>query len=202
LSPARDDETNVIEDEEETKSTPAIVSLLLRGLVVVAIAAFMGGAVWYARNEAMKGSSATITLSTNKGTQPAGARPAATTPTMPPDIKVLAMLRATMLAVDHGMKTGNFTVLRDLGAASFRKANSAAKLGQIFTSLAAQNVDLLATAVVDPQFAKRPELTPEKMLYLTGIFPIQPRGAAFEVLLELEDGDWRVFAIAIAPVAQ
>lgn len=188
----------MFEDEEPPKPANSLLPLILRGLAVVAIVAFMGGAVWYARNEAAKGASATIQLTTNKGTPAAQA----VAPTMPPDIKVLAMLRATMLAVDHGMKTGNFTVLRDLGASSFRKANSAAKLGQIFTTLATQNVDLLGTAVVAPQFAKAPALTPEKMIYLTGIFPIQPRGAAFEVLLELEDGDWRLFAIAIAPVAQ
>lgn len=199
------DENNVFEDEEPVRSSSAILPLVLRGLAVVAIAALMGGAVWYARNEAIKGSSATIQLSTNKGTQPHGvSKPSSTapTPTMPPDGKVLALLRATMLAIDHGMKTGNFTVVRDLGSSSFRKANSAAKLGQVFANLAENQVDLLATAVVEPQFAKAPALTPEKMLYLTGLFPIPPRAAAFEMLLELEDGDWRIFAIAIAPVVQ
>jgi hypothetical protein len=198
----RDDNGYVIEEEEQARPRGAILPLLLRGLAVVAIAAFMGGAIWYARNEAIKGSSATITLTTIKGTQPSGARAAAATPTMPPDIKILAMLRATMLAVDHGMKTGNFTVLRDLGATSFRKSNSAARLGEIFSNLATNNVDLLPTAVVDPVFAKAPALTPEKMIYVTGIFRVEPRAAAFELLFELEDGDWRIFAIAIAPVVQ
>lgn len=111
------------------------------------------------------------------------------------------MLRGTLLAVDHGIKTGNYTVLRDLGATSFRKANSAAKLAQIFGNLSSQGLDLLATAVVDPNFTKPPIITPERMIYLTGIFPIQPRPVAFEILLELDEGQWRIYAIAIAPAA-
>lgn len=197
------DEHHVIEDEEQTTPPSGILPVVLRGIAVIAIAALMGGAVWYARNEAIKGSSATIHLSSIKGTQPQAAKPAnGATPSLPPDGKILALLRATMLAIDHGMKTGNFTVVRDLGATSFRKSNSAAKLGQIFNSLSANQVDLLATAVVEPQFTKPPMLTPEKMLYLTGLFPIPPRAAAFEMLLELEDGEWRIYAIAIAPVVQ
>lgn len=177
---------------------PAVV----RTLVVVAVAGLMGGAVWYARNEAGDSSSATISLSALKDARPAGAKPGQPAATLPPQGKVLALFRATMLAIDHGMKTGNFTVVRDLGSVSFRKSNSAAKLGQIFESLGANQVDLLAAAIVDPQFTKAPSLTPEKMLYLTGLLPIAPRAAAFEMLLELEDGEWRVFAVAIAPVTQ
>jgi hypothetical protein len=163
----------------------------------------MGGAVWYARNEANSSSSATISLSALKATAPKGTKPAASPEAkLPPQGKILALFRATMLGIDHGMKTGNFTVVRDLGSTSFRKSNSAAKLGQVFDSLSANQVDLLAAAVVDPQFTKAPTLTPEKMLYLTGLLPIAPRAAAFEMLLELEDGEWRIFAVAIAPVTQ
>lgn len=193
----------MFEDEEQLeRPAPRLLPLIIRGVAVIAIAALMGGAIWYARNQAMQSSSATIHLLGNKGTQPAEAKPATQTPTMPPDGKILALFRATMIAVDHGMKTGNFTVVRDLGATSFRKSNSAAKLGVIFQSLAANNVDLLGSAVVEPQFAKPPAMTPEKMLYLTGLVPVQPRAAAFEILFALEDGDWRIYAIAIAPVVQ
>lgn len=146
------------------------------------------------KSEASKDASTTIQLSTEKVAT--GPRPQ-----LPSSISILAMLRGTLLAVDHGIKTGNYTVLRDLGATSFRKANSAAKLAQIFGNLSSQGLDLLATAVVDPNFTKPPIITPERMIYLTGIFPIQPRPVAFEILLELDEGQWRIYAIAIAPAA-
>ncbi|MDZ4739544.1 MAG: hypothetical protein SGJ03_06545 [Alphaproteobacteria bacterium] len=124
--------------------------------------------------------------------------PVAATPKLPQPIALLAMLRSTLLAVDHGNKTGNFTVLRDLGSPSFRDANSAAKLAQIFANLPVQGVDLLAAAVVDPTYTKQPVITPERMIYLTGVFPIQPRTVAFEVLYEITGGQWRVYGIAIS----
>ncbi len=122
----------------------------------------------------------------------------AAAPMLPQPIALLAMLRSTLLAVDHGNKTGNFTVLRDLGSPSFRDANSAAKLAQIFANLPSQGVDLLAAAVVDPDYSKPPVITPERMIYVTGVFPIQPRAVAFEILYEINGGQWRVFGIAIS----
>ena len=167
----------------------------IRALIIVAVIALLGSSVLYARYQAAV--DATVTLKVPP-------RPVIEAPPrpMPEPIQLLAMLRATMLAVDHGVKTGNFTVVRDLGATSFRKANSAAKLAQIFGALSAQGVDLLPIAVVDPTYTKPPAMTAEHMIYLTGLFPIAPRQAAFEILLTFEDGDWRLFAIAIAPAAQ
>ena len=159
--------------------------------MVIAVALAMLAALWLARNEQPMAGSTTLTIA-NPGSKP---------PTLPRGIALLAMLRGTFLAVDHGLKSGNFTVLRDLGSSKFRKANSASRLAQIFAELSSQNVDLLATAVVEPTFTKSPAITSEKMLYLTGLFSIEPRAVAFEVLLELEDGEWRIFAIAIAPAA-
>jgi hypothetical protein len=167
----------------------------VRALVVVFIVALLGGALVYARYEAAVETSVTLPISLP---QPITQAP----PTLPHEGEILARLRQVMLAVDHGMKTGNFTVLRDIGARSFHKANSAAKLAQIFGALSEQGVDLLAAAVVDPTYSKPPSITPERMLYISGVFPIQPRQAAFEILLEREDGDWRLYGIAVAPAAK
>ena len=44
---------------------------------------------------------------------------------------VLILVRTSLLALDQANKTGNYTVLRDLGAPGFQ-ANSAARLGRDF----------------------------------------------------------------------
>src|SRR5262245_5086462 len=49
-------------------------------------------------------------------------RPAATAPKVPEPAIVLIMVRSTLLAVDQGIRTGNFTVVRDLGAPIFRQS--------------------------------------------------------------------------------
>lgn len=45
---------------------------------------------------------------------------------------VLILIRSSLLAVDQANKTGNYTVLRDLGAPGFQAANTATQLGEIF----------------------------------------------------------------------
>lgn len=166
-------------------------SMYLRVIIVFSVCAAMVASLWLLRRDTPISDSTTLAISV----------PQVKRPEMPSRIAMLAMLRATFLAIDHGMKTGNYTVLRDLGSSRFRKANPAARLAQVFGSLAAEQVDLLPIAVVDPMYTKAPALTPDNMIYMAGMFTIEPKSAAFEVLLELEDDQWRIFAIAIAPAA-
>src|SRR5262245_31888431 len=44
---------------------------------------------------------------------------------------VLILIRSTLLALDQANKTGNYTVLRDLGSPAFQ-VNTAARLAEIF----------------------------------------------------------------------
>ena len=120
-------------------------------------------------------------------------------PLVPAPNAVLAMVRSTLLAVDHGNKTGNYTVLRDLAGPQFHDANNASKLVQIFSQLPVQGVDLLAVAVVVPDYKAPPSITAARMLYVVGTFPIRPRPVNFEILYEMSGGQWRVFGISIAP---
>ena len=62
----------------------------------------------------------------------------------------LILIRSTLIALDHANRTGNYTVLRDLGAPGFQTANTAARLSEIFANLRAQNADLSGVAVIEP----------------------------------------------------
>ncbi|MBC7018053.1 hypothetical protein G6O44_25355, partial [Salmonella enterica subsp. enterica serovar Enteritidis] len=55
---------------------------------------------------------------------------------------VLILVRSTLLALDQANKTGNYTVLRDLGAPGFQAGNNAARLAEIFASQRNDKLDL------------------------------------------------------------
>lgn len=123
----------------------------------------------------------------------------AATPQLPSQIAILAMVRSTLVAVDQGNKTGNYTVLRDLGSPSFHAANDPSKLSLIFGNLASQGIDLLPVTVVEPEYRSPPSITPEKMLYVMGTFPILPKPVNFEIMYQMHAGKWRMFAILVQP---
>jgi hypothetical protein len=122
------------------------------------------------------------------------------TPPVPAPIVTLALVRNTLLAVDQANKSGNYTVLRDIAGPSFHDNNDPARLAQIFAPLRAQKVDMLAVAVIDPQYKEQPRITAKRMLYVSGRFTIRPRSVNFELLFEVVRGEWRIYGISIVPV--
>ena len=123
------------------------------------------------------------------------------TPALPESVAILAMVRSTLVAVDQGNKTGNYTVLRDLGSPSFRDTNNASRLALIFSSLVTKGVDLLPVTVVEPDYGTPPSITSAKMLYVNGTYPIVPKPLKFEILFQMYQGRWRLFGISIEPIS-
>lgn len=140
-----------------------------------------------------------------------GARPAQATPPRsgPAQIDrngVLILVRSTLLALDAANRTGNYTVLRDLGAPQFQAVNTAARLSEIFASQRAQNLDLSGVAVLDPQLTVLPEIGPNGLMRMAGFFPSVPVQVNFELIFAPVEGRWRPFGISVsvgqsAPVA-
>jgi len=118
---------------------------------------------------------------------------------MPDADKIVLLLRSTLLTLNDALQTGNYTVLRDMGAPGFREANTAARLTQIFAPLAAQGMDLTVAAILAPQLTEAPAIDPQRqMLRLKGFFPSQPQQINFEALYEPVAGRWRLFGISVA----
>ena len=67
---------------------------------------------------------------------------------MPDAEKIVLWLRVTLITLNDAVQTGNFTVLRDMGAPGFREANTAARLSQSFSDLAAKGVDLSSVSII------------------------------------------------------
>jgi hypothetical protein len=110
---------------------------------------------------------------------------------------VLILIRSILLALDHANKTGNYTVLRDLGAPAFQ-VNTAARLAEIFADQRRDNLDLSAVAAIDPQLSVLPQIEANGFMRLVGFFPSIPRPVNFEMIFAPVDGQWRLFGLSVA----
>jgi hypothetical protein len=110
---------------------------------------------------------------------------------------VLILIRSTLLALDQANKTGNYTVLRDLGAPGFQ-SNSAARLGEIFAKLRNDNLDLSGVAAIDPQLNLLPQIEANGMMHMTGFFPSVPTQVNFDLTFAPVNGQWRLFGISVS----
>lgn len=110
---------------------------------------------------------------------------------------VLMLVRSSLLALDHANKTGNYTVLRDIGAPGFQ-ANSAARLGEIFAKLRNDNLDLSGVAVIDPQLNLLPQIEANGLMHMAGFFPSVPNQVNFDLAFAPVNGQWRLFGISVS----
>lgn len=104
-----------------------------------------------------------------------------------------------MAAIDQANRTGNYSVLRDLGSPSFQANNNAAALAGIFATLRQPQVDLSDTFVVSPTFEFPPTIVQPGVLRMRGAFNLRPVGYRFDLLFEWNQG-WRLHGVAVAPV--
>jgi hypothetical protein len=111
--------------------------------------------------------------------------------------RLLILIRSALVALDHANKTGNYTVLRDLGAPEFKAENSSARLAEIFANLRTRNIDLSAVAVMEPQITKPPVIDGRRMR-ISGLFagtvPL-----SFDLLWQRGDASsWALFGISVS----
>lgn len=109
---------------------------------------------------------------------------------------VLILVRSSLLALDHANKTGNYTVLRDLGSPQFQ-LNTDARLAEIFAPQRRDNLDLSGVAALDPQLTLMPQIEANGMMRIKGFFPSIPAQVNFELLYAPVNGQWRLFGLSI-----
>jgi hypothetical protein len=110
---------------------------------------------------------------------------------------VMILIRSSLLALDQANKTGNYTVLRDLGAPGFQ-SNTAAHLGEIFAKLRNDNLDLSGVAVIDPQLSLLPQIEANGLMHMAGFFPSVPTQVNFDLAFAPLNGQWRLFGISVS----
>jgi hypothetical protein len=110
---------------------------------------------------------------------------------------VLILIRSSLLALDQANKTGNYTVLRDLGAPGFQ-TNTAARLAEIFAKQRNDNLDLSGVAAIDPQLSLLPQIEANGLMRMAGFFPSIPTQVNFELAFAPVNGQWRLFGISVS----
>ena len=113
----------------------------------------------------------------------------------------MKLIWSAMAALDHANQTGNYSVLRDLGAPSFQGANSAATLGSTFQAIRDQRLDVANALLVSPTFEIPPSIVEGGLLRARGSFPLRPTAIGFDLLFQNVAGQWRLFGIAVVPLA-
>ena len=140
-------------------------------------------------------------------TKPAPAKPAAQAPQAKQELKMetvqlAALIKSTIMALQHANQTGNYSVLRDLGTPVFRERFDLAQLTAIFSNLRSRSVNLSPVLFLAPNLTKQPELTEGNQLRIVGDFPTQPLKIQYEMLFLQIDGVWRIDGLAIDAVPQ
>lgn len=113
------------------------------------------------------------------------------------------MVWSIMVAVDQANRTGNYSVLRDLGTPTFQANNNPANLAAIFATLRERQIDLSDTLIVTPVWEIPPQMVAPTVLRMRGTFPLRPQPIAFDLLFTWSNG-WRLDGIAVRamPAAQ
>jgi hypothetical protein len=127
---------------------------------------------------------------------PAAAPPGPPTNVSGPEMSVL--IRNTIAALNDANITGNYSVLRDLGASVLQANNSAADLAAQFTDFRKQRLNLAATVLYDPALDQKPMLSTNGQLRLVGHFPTRPQEVVFDLTYLFELGAWRIAQISVA----
>ncbi len=109
------------------------------------------------------------------------------------------LIWTTLIAIDHANRTGNYSVLRDLAAPSFRDANNAARLAGIFAKFREQDIGLRRVVLASPVYAEPPKILDNGLYRVRGSFEFRPVGIKFELLFQHTDSGWLLFGVSIAP---
>jgi hypothetical protein len=117
---------------------------------------------------------------------------------VPDELTLSKLLWSTMAAVDQANKTGNYSVLRDLGSTGFQANNNAASLAAVFAAIRTQRIDLSNTLLVAPTYEFRPAMIEPGILRMRGRFPLRPTAIGFDLIYEWQDG-WRLHGVSIVP---
>ena len=114
---------------------------------------------------------------------------------IPSPSNLFIMIRTTLIALHQANVTGNYSVLRDLGAPDFQQANSAERLSAAFANLRTHGGDIAPVVLALPTLLSPPAIDRNGMLRLTGWFDTKPNALFFDLVFQSVDGFWRLDGI-------
>ena len=117
------------------------------------------------------------------------------------EITANKLVWSSVAALDQANRTGNYSVLRDLGAPSFQANNSPTTLAGVFERLRNAHIDLANTFVVTPVYTSAPSVQGD-VLRTKGVFPLRPTAIGFDLLFQQVAGEWRILGISVVPLVR
>jgi hypothetical protein len=127
-----------------------------------------------------------------------GALPAQQKPlAIPQPIPLNLLIRSTLIALNQANLSGNYTVLRDLGAPAFQRFYDAASLAEKFTPLRKAKIDFTPIFYFHPRLKKQPAIQDGRFLRLVGFMPTVPQHIDFDLAYQNIDGRWLLVAISV-----
>jgi hypothetical protein len=116
---------------------------------------------------------------------------------VPSDQALAIMIKTTLITYNDANLSGNYSVLRDLASPSFREANSAAALAEIFQDMRKKNINIAPVVLFQPKLTRKPEIDADGDLVLEGFFDTRPDQVNFLIAYRAVEGLWRLFAIRV-----
>ena len=108
------------------------------------------------------------------------------------------LIKNSLVAVNQGNLTGNYTVLRDLASPGFRQLNSASDLGVIFANLRKNKIDLSPIVLMEPVISSAKFSKEQQQLRLKGHFPSEPVQIEFELVFQqATPAGWLIHGVSI-----
>jgi hypothetical protein len=117
-------------------------------------------------------------------------------PQLPQAEVLLLMIRSALIGLDHANRTGNYSVLREMGGPTLQQ-HSSGQLSNAFATLRSNGVDLLPAAILTPQLLQNPSVSGEGVLQLVGYVPTQPRRIEFHIVYQVAGGQWRLAGLNV-----
>jgi hypothetical protein len=119
-------------------------------------------------------------------------------PAVPDEVALNILVRRTLLTLNDANLSNNYAVLLALAGPGFQSKNDVKKLEQNFAELRKSGLDLAPAAYLVPRLKRKPEITKEGLLRLSGFVPSKPVQVNFEMAFQNVDKRWRIDGIAVA----
>ena len=109
------------------------------------------------------------------------------------------LIYTSLLTLNNANLTGNYTVLLDSAAPSFRAVNTSHRLTRIFAGFRKNAVDMGAIVLQNPVLTKDTQIDRNGVLHIEGFFPSMPLHINFKLSFQKISGAWRLYGISVKP---
>lgn len=111
-------------------------------------------------------------------------------------VEAEVLARATLMTIHDANETGNYTVLRDLGAPGFRRRH-VSDVAQLLKPLRARKLDLSMAAMARVRLTSVITSPDGRLLRMQGRFETRPDIVTFDFMFEREGEQWAHSAIGV-----